>query len=86
MHSVANQTVRFVGMIALVAAGSCAQHPRSADIREYMAADPCYSALPRGPERVDALFTRATEIIACEHCRRLLFNAGMENELGPDSS
>jgi predicted nucleic acid-binding Zn-ribbon protein len=40
-----------------------------------------FSLRPHLQQRV----TRATEIIACEHCRRLLFNAGMEDELGPDS-
>jgi len=41
---------------------SCCLHPQANEIRQYMQSDLTYNRLPRGPERVDAIFDHATKI------------------------
>lgn len=49
------------GCLLAVALGACT-HPQTDALLEYMHTDEAYLALPRGPQRVDALFTRASEL------------------------
>ncbi len=48
-------------LIAIVCTAGCA-HPKAPELRTYIEQDGAYLALPNGPERADALWTRAVEL------------------------